>query len=104
MLLGVVDSSVGRTFVELGAVFLGLGVLARVAHRLGISPIPFYLVAGLAFGKGGFAPIDVSGDFIRIAAEIGVLLLLFALGLEYSARELMVGVRGGARGDCSTSR
>ncbi|HWG49569.1 MAG TPA: cation:proton antiporter [Candidatus Acidoferrales bacterium] len=77
-----------RTFIELGLAIVGLAVLARVATRLGFSSIPLYLIAGLAFGKGGLAPLHLSEHFIRIGAEIGVLLLLFMLGLEYSADEL----------------
>jgi CPA2 family monovalent cation:H+ antiporter-2 len=42
--------------LELGGVILGLGILGRVAGRLGLSPIPLYLLAGLAFGKGGLLP------------------------------------------------
>jgi monovalent cation:H+ antiporter-2, CPA2 family len=75
-------------FIELGAVIVGLAVLARLANRLGFSAIPLYLVAGLAFGNGGLAPLDVSQSFIQIGAEIGVLLLLFMLGLEYTGEEL----------------
>lgn len=76
------------TLIELGLAIVGLAVLARVATRLGFSSIPLYLIAGLAFGKGGLAPMHLSEHFIRIGAEIGVLLLLFMLGLEYSAAEL----------------
>ena len=82
-------------FIELGAVALVLAVLARVAARLGITAIPLYLLAGLAVGDGGIAPLDVSADFIELAAQIGVLLLLFTLGLEYSAAELRDGLRTG---------
>lgn len=82
-------------FIEIGAVALTLAVLARLAGRLGISAIPFYLVAGLAVGNGGIAPLDVSEDFISLIAEIGVLLLLLALGLEYSSVELREGLRTG---------
>ena len=80
-------------FIELGAVALVLAALARLAGRLGVTTIPFYLLAGLAVGKGGLAPLDVSAEFIRLVAEIGVLLLLFTLGLEYSAEELRHGLR-----------
>jgi CPA2 family monovalent cation:H+ antiporter-2 len=82
-------------FVEIGAVALGLAVLARLAGRLGITAIPFYLLAGLAVGEGGIAPLDVSAEFISLTAEIGVLLLLLVLGLEYTADELRHGLRGG---------
>lgn len=82
-------------FIEIGAVALVLAVLARLAGRLGITAIPFYLLAGLAVGEGGIAPLDVSAEFISLAAEIGVLLLLLTLGLEYSADELRHGLRAG---------
>ena len=41
--------------IEVGALLLGLSILGRLAIRIGISPIPLYLLAGLVFGKGGFA-------------------------------------------------
>lgn len=82
-------------FLELGAAILGLAVLARLANRLGFSAIPLYLVAGLAFGNGGIAPLNVSEHFIHTGAEIGVLLLLFMLGLEYSEQELRESLRVG---------
>jgi CPA2 family monovalent cation:H+ antiporter-2 len=79
--------------VELGAVILALGVIARLAGRLGISPIPLYLLAGLALGEGGVFPVITSEGFIEFGAELGVIFLLLMLGLEYSARELVQGVR-----------
>ena len=82
-------------FLEVGAVVFGLGVLSRIASRLGITAVPLYLIAGLAFGEGGLAEISVSEDFVSLAAEIGVLLLLFTLGLEYSDVELRNGLRTG---------
>ena len=79
--------------VELGLVFLGLGILARFAGRVALSPIPFYLLAGLVIGSGRVPDLRLSEEFITTAAEIGVLLLLFALGLEYSGEELGVALR-----------
>ncbi len=83
----------GLLLIELGAVVLGLGVLGRLAGRIGMSPIPLYLLAGLAFGHGGLIPLDASDDFIEIGAQIGVILLLLLLGLEYSASELTTNLR-----------
>jgi K+:H+ antiporter subunit KhtU len=82
-------------FVELGLIIAGLAVLARLARRYGISAIPLYLLAGLAFGKGGFSPLHVSEQFTRIGSEIGVLLLLFMLGLEYTGEELGRSLKSG---------
>ena len=39
--------------IEVGALLLALGLLGRLARRFGFSPIPLYLLAGLAFGHGG---------------------------------------------------
>lgn len=79
--------------IELGAVFFALGVLGRVAGRFGMSPIPLYLLGGLAFGHGGFVPLGEAGEFAHLAGEIGVVLLLLLLGLEYTAPELVNGLR-----------
>ncbi|MET9626981.1 cation:proton antiporter [Lentzea sp. NPDC006480] len=79
--------------IQLGGVFFGLGLLGRVARRIGISPIPLYLIGGLAFGSGGFVPLHGIDEFTHIASEIGVVLLLLLLGLEYSASELTTGLK-----------
>ena len=83
----------GAVLLELGAVVLALGILARLASRLAISPIPLYLLAGLALGKGGLVPVVTSEEFIEVGAELGVIFLLLMLGLEYSAKELVTGIR-----------
>src|SRR5882672_11631750 len=84
-----------HVLIELGLVVIGLAILARIASRWGFSAIPLYLLAGLAFGNGGLSPLKVSAGFIHIGAEIGVLLLLFMLGLEYTGEELKENLRGG---------
>lgn len=84
-----------QLFVELGCAIVGLAILARIANRLAFSAIPLYLLAGLAFGTGGLAPLSFSESFIHVGAEIGVLLLLFMLGLEYTGRELAGNLRIG---------
>src|SRR5215471_2519342 len=89
--------SITNLFIELGAVVLGLALLARIASRWGFSAIPLYLLAGLVFGNGGLAPLIVMAAFIRIGAEIGVLLLLFMLGLEYTSEQLKENLSKGFR-------
>jgi K+:H+ antiporter subunit KhtU len=84
-----------QVLIELGAAVVGLAVLARLASRWGFSAIPLYLLAGLAFGNGGLAPLNLSKGFIQLGAEIGVLLLLFMLGLEYTGEELRNNLRHG---------
>jgi monovalent cation:H+ antiporter-2, CPA2 family len=82
--------------MELGVMVVGLALVARFANRINLSPIPLYLIAGVAFGTGGLIPISFSEGFIEVGAEIGVILLLFMLGLEYTADELTASLRTGA--------
>ncbi|MGX5680152.1 cation:proton antiporter [Schumannella luteola] len=79
--------------IEVGALLLVLSVLGRLALRVGVSPIPLYLLAGLAVGHGGIIPLDASAEFFEIGAQIGVILLLAMLGLEYSPQELMASLK-----------
>ncbi|MBE1485950.1 cation:proton antiporter [Plantactinospora soyae] len=82
--------------IEVGALLLVLGLLSRLSRRIGLSPIPLYLLAGLAFGHGGVLPLSASEEFFEVGAEIGVILLLVMLGLEYSASELVGNLRAAA--------
>ncbi len=84
---------IATVLLELGAVIFGLGILGRLAARVGMSAIPLYLLGGLAFGSGGIAPVQISSDFIEIGAEVGIILLLLVLGLEYSADDLVGNLR-----------
>jgi CPA2 family monovalent cation:H+ antiporter-2 len=90
-------SDISSVFIELGAAIVGLAILARLANWLGFSAIPFYLLAGLAFGNGGLVPLHFSKGFVEVGAEIGVLMLLFMLGLEYTGEELGESLRTGLR-------
>ncbi len=94
-LIAAGSAETALAFIEIGAVVLGLALLARLAGRMGITAVPLYLLAGLMLGEGGVVQLDVTEDFISIIAEIGVLLLLFTLGLEYSDVELRNGLRTG---------
>ena len=91
------SSETALAFIEIGAVVVALAILARIAARVGITAVPLYLVAGLLVGEGGIVTLDVSEEFISLAADIGVLLLLLALGLEYTDAELRAGLRTGVR-------
>ena len=83
--------------VELGGILLVLAVLGRVAGRVGLPAIPLYLVAGLMVGEGGLVELNAARDFIEQGAQIGVILLLLMLGLEYTGDELMSALRTNSR-------
>jgi CPA2 family monovalent cation:H+ antiporter-2 len=75
--------------IEIGALLLLLSFVGRFAARIGQSPIPFYMTIGLLFGTGGFIGLESSKPFFQTGSEIGVVLLLLMLGLEYSPKELV---------------
>ncbi|MEG0588710.1 cation:proton antiporter [Aurantimicrobium sp.] len=83
--------------IEVGALLLGLSLLGRLAIKYGQSPIPLYMTAGLVFGSGGLLPLHASIDFLSSGAELGVVLLLVMLGLEYSPSELVGNLKSSAR-------
>ena len=91
-------NDISSIFIELGIAIIGLAVLTRLASRWGFSAIPLYLLAGLAFGNGGILPLQFSEEFIHVGAEIGVILLLFMLGLEYTGEELVANLKTGLPG------
>ncbi|WP_193048634.1 cation:proton antiporter [Mycolicibacterium baixiangningiae] len=79
--------------LELGVILAVLTVLGTIARRFALSPIPLYLVAGLALGEGGLAPVPAAGEFVETGASIGVVLLLLTLGLEFSIGEFATSLR-----------
>lgn len=83
----------GVFLLELGIILLVLALLASVASRFGLSAIPLFLLAGLLLGEGGLHEIGASTEFIEAAGELGVLLLLLMLGLEFSAAEFTTSMR-----------
>ncbi|MGB6514978.1 MAG: cation:proton antiporter [Mycobacterium sp.] len=79
--------------LQLGAVLTVLALLGTVARRFALSPIPVYLLTGLALGNGGISPVAIAGQFITTGAPIGIVLLLLTLGLEFSATEFASSLR-----------
>jgi CPA2 family monovalent cation:H+ antiporter-2 len=79
------DLSVLLTFTGGLTAALGFGFLA---HRLRLSPIVGYLLAGILVGP--FTPGVVANHHVAEQfAEIGVILLLFGIGLRFSLKELV---------------
>jgi K+:H+ antiporter subunit KhtU len=93
MILAAAGDDTGKVLLELGVILLTLGVIGRLAARVGLPAIPLYLLAGLFVGQGGAYSVEASEDFIDTGAEIGVVLLLLMLGLQYSTDELLDGLR-----------
>ncbi|MEE9391816.1 MAG: cation:proton antiporter [Planctomycetota bacterium] len=67
----------------LGAALL----LGALCERFRQSAIVGYLIAGMLLGPNAFQVVS-SGEEVELLAELGVALLLFAIGLEFSWRRL----------------
>jgi CPA2 family monovalent cation:H+ antiporter-2 len=87
------ESGIADLLLEFGLVLFVLGLLGGLIRRVGLSPVPIYLLAGLVLGDGGFIGLDASTGFLQIGAELGLILLLLTLGLEFSAEEFSSALR-----------
>ena len=74
----------GELFLELLLILVGIAIpIVALAHRLRMPPLVGFFVAGVIVGPHGVGLID-GPDQIRTLSELGVALLLFAVGLELS--------------------
>ena len=70
-------------FTELAILLVAGTLIAFVSSRLGVVPIVGFLAAGTVIGPSGVGLIsDI--DLVNQSADIGVMLLLFTLGIEFS--------------------
>jgi CPA2 family monovalent cation:H+ antiporter-2 len=80
--------------IGIGAVVLVAGLIARAGRRVGLPTIPCYLVVGILLGPGTPGPVLVEhpGDLSLLAA-LGLVLLLFHLGVEFPVEQVLGGGR-----------
>lgn len=72
---------------ELVGLFLVSVVIAYLCYRLKLVPIVGFLVAGVIIGPNALALV-AEQELVNILAEIGVILLLFTIGIEFSLEKL----------------
>ncbi|AGB16681.1 Kef-type K+ transport system, membrane component [Halovivax ruber XH-70] len=100
------------TLFQVGVLFAAAAVAGVAADRIGQSVIPLYILVGMALGPfvlgrlpdvlpplevagmdvvGSVSAIAVDGTtgFVVLGAEIGIVLLLFFLGLEFNIERLL---------------
>lgn len=66
---------------------VSIGVL-YASYRVRLPPIVGFLISGMLLGPHGFVLVE-GGEDVQQIAEIGVVLLLFTIGLEFSLADLM---------------
>ncbi|MGV9322828.1 cation:proton antiporter [Streptomyces sp. NPDC003660] len=83
------------TLLAMGGAFLAAAFLARLGARFGVPTIPLFMLAGLLLGPHtpGLVLVSDPHDFEMLSA-LGLVLLLFYLGLEFKLDDLR---RGGRR-------
>ncbi len=81
------------SLLELGELFVVVAVAGAIGARLGLSVIPLYVVGGMVaspFVAGRFGlPYVITSETLTLLAEVGIVLLLFFLGLEFSLDRLL---------------
>src|SRR3954453_5245092 len=68
--------------------------MARLGRRFGLPTIPLFMAAGIIFGPQtpGIVLIEQPGE-LSVLASLGLILLLFHLGIEFSLDDLLGGGR-----------
>jgi len=75
---------------QLAVILVAVAVMSLLSERLRISAIPLFMVAGIILGPfEPFPAVIELGDPLALLAELGVILLLFYLGLEFSLERLL---------------
>ncbi|GAA3098773.1 cation:proton antiporter [Streptosporangium carneum] len=84
--------ALGDALVALGGSFLAAGVIARLGARIGLPTIPLFMLAGIIFGPHtpGLALVENPAD-LKVIAALGLIFLLFYLGIEFSLDDLAAG-------------
>ncbi|ADD44122.1 cation:proton antiporter [Stackebrandtia nassauensis] len=83
-----------ETLLAMGGAFVAAAVIARLGRRIGLPTIPLFMVAGILLGPytPGFVLVDDPHEFEMLSA-LGLVLLLFYLGLEFHVDDLKKGGR-----------
>lgn len=78
---------------EIGMMFAAVAVVGFLAVSLNQSVIPFYILVGMLLGPHVLGAVGLpfieETDFIEIGAELGIVFLLFFLGLEFNLNRLI---------------
>lgn len=82
--------------LEIGIALTGIAIAGTIANHIHLSVIPAYIITGILIGPN--EPSSIAGlsltlvdhrEFIDVVAELGIVFLLFFLGLEFSVSQLL---------------
>lgn len=81
-----------HTIENLTIIWIGVLLAHFMARATRLTPVLFYLFMGAVYVNTGILPTE-PGEFIRVFAEIGIILIMFALGFEESTDNFIAGVK-----------
>lgn len=74
---------------SLVVIFAATKLVGELATRIGQAPVVGELLAGILIGTSVFSLIDPGSEILRLLSELGVIILLFEIGLESDLDELL---------------
>ncbi len=84
----VLLAAAGLPFLaEIAALFAASVLVAYLCYRVGLVPIAGFLLAGVLIGPGALGLVEDQA-LIDMLAEVGVILLLFTIGVEFSLEKM----------------
>jgi hypothetical protein len=87
MHLAIAAAAPPEFFFEVVALLVTTALVAYFCHRIGIMPIVAFLVTGALIGPHALGFVRDEA-LIEATAEVGVILLLFTIGIEFSLEKL----------------
>jgi len=81
-----------QPLVHLLLIWAGVLIAATAAKKTRLTPVLFFLFVGFVMVNLGIIP-EVSGSFVREFSELGIILIMFALGFEVSADDFIKNVK-----------
>jgi Kef-type K+ transport system membrane component KefB len=80
---------IANFLLALIAIFVAAKLFGELASRVGQPAVLGELVGGLVVGVSGLQLVDPSNDTIHLLAQLGIVLLLFLIGLQTDLKQLM---------------
>ncbi|MBK5259455.1 MAG: cation:proton antiporter [Thermoanaerobaculia bacterium] len=81
--------SVGGFLLALVAIFVAAKLFGEIAERLGQPAVLGEIIGGIVVGVSGLGLVDARDHTIHLLSELGVILLLFVIGLSTDLKKLM---------------
>ena len=87
MTLAMQAGSTPEFFGEVAVLVVVGALIAYACHRIGLLPIVGFLVTGVVIGPNAVGVVT-DRELVDAVAELGVILLLFTIGIEFSLERL----------------